>query len=768
MKKFISQFVPVLTVFALQTAILPVFRAQGQGTVTHITPVPDGAYFKVDGQSYNHAAAAVWPVGSKHILYVDSVVQTLFPGKSQISFQGWRFAGGILPTNPIAVTADPAISEYQALFNVQYALSVVFFNCPDPAYCPSPGTIYVNGAPIISTADVYVGAGGVATLQAVPNLGYVFVGWQPGPGQVITGLQDVVTLSGPMQVYPKFQVARKINLATVPPNLLVLADRIQVPTPNSVDWGWDTVHSLGPVSPQQDASGKWWAFSSWSDGGAANHAYTVGESNQPDTLTATYVPSAYVQLKTSPQGLTLKIDGRDNLLQPYLMNWGVNEVHHLEAPAQQTDAQGHIWAFANWSNGASAVQDFTVPPSADTTGVTLTASYNELGKLTVTSALSGLSVSVDGTACATPCNVIRPLGTQVHVSAPPSVPQGDGVRADFSGWSGQGSGDLALTLGADAQTVSANYHMMNRLSAASDPPNGATWSLLPASPDGFYDAQTSVAVNLTALPGYRFRRWDGDLSGTIPSGMVAMSAPRNVRGLLDPIPYVSPAGMVNAAGTTPQAGVAPGSVASVFGINLAPASVVATDGIVPQSLGGLTATAGGRLLPLFFVSPTQINVQIPDDLPTGIQTLTISSPGQPDVHATFTVVRNAPGLFPKVVNGQAFGVVLHEDGTPVTVDSPAGHGELLTLYATGMGPADHLRPEGFPVPASPDYLILDPVNVQVGDDVIGAEKAFALPGSVGIDAAQFRLNDSAPTGTTANLHITINGQDSNTVLIPIQ
>jgi len=768
MTKSFSKFVPIFTAFAIQLAVPPVFRAQDLGSVTHITPVPDGAYFSVDGQTYSQPAAAVWPVGSKHILYVNPTVQTFSSNKTQLTFVGWRFGGQTLPTNPIAVTADASITEFQAVFNIQYALSVVFFNCPDPTNCPSPGIIYVNNAPINSTADVYVGAGGSATLQAIPNPGWVFLGWQPGPGQVITGLQDIVTLNSPVQVYPKFQVARKINLATVPPNLLVLADRIQVPTPNSVDWGWDTVHSVGPVSPQQDLQGKWWAFSSWSDGGAANHAYTVAESNTPDTLTATYVPAALVSLRTSPPGLTLKIDGRDNLLQPYFMNWGVGEVHHIEAPAQQTDGQGRIWAFGSWSNGAPAIQDFTVPAGADTGGVTLTATYNQLGQLTVTSSLAGLSVSVDGAACATPCKVVRPLGTQVHLSAPASVPQGDGSRADFTGWAGGGTGDLALTLGPNAQTASANYHFLNRLSAASNPPNGASWNIQPASPDGFYDSQSTVAVSLTALPGYRFRRWDGDLSGTIPSGVVAMSAPRSVNALLDVIPYLAPSGITNGAGVTPQAGVAPGSIASIFGANLAASVLVAPDGVVPQTLAGVTVMAGTRLLPLFFVSPSQINVQLPDDLALGTQTLTVSSQGQPDVQASFSVVRNAPGLFPQVINGQSFAVVLHEDGTLVTVDAPALHGELLTLYGTGLGPANQTRPEGFAVPQSPRYLLQDAVTVQVGGAAIAAEQAFAAPGRVGIDAIQFRLGDGAPSATNATFHVTVSGNDSNTVLIPIQ
>jgi uncharacterized protein (TIGR03437 family) len=355
------------------------------------------------------------------------------------------------------------------------------------------------------------------------------------------------------------------------------------------------------------------------------------------------------------------------------------------------------------------------------------------------------------------------------VSAPASVPQGDGARSDFDGWPGGSAitaGDLVVTLGDAAVTVNANYHLLNRLSEASDPVNGAVWTVLPASSDGFYRATASVALSLTAQPGFKFRRWDGDLSGTIPSGVVTMSTPRAVKALFDSIPYIAPAGVSNAAGTTPQSGVAPGGIVSIFGANLSAETLVAPDGMLPQTLGGLTARVGDRILPLFFVSPQQINAQVPDDLATGAQVLTISPAGAPEVRAAFTVVRNAPGLFPVVVGGQAMAMAMHEDGSPVTADAPARSGELLTVYGTGFGPAERTRPEGFPIPQSPSYAMVDAVTVQVGEVALTAEKAFAVVGRCGIDEVQFRL-DSTVTGTVT-LRITINGADSNTLLLPVQ
>jgi len=298
--------------------------------------------------------------------------------------------------------------------------------------------------------------------------------------------------------------------------------------------------------------------------------------------------------------------------------------------------------------------------------------------------------------------------------------------------------------------------MLNRFTAASDPPNGAVWRVAPESGDGFYTTDAVVSVSLSTQPGFRFRRWDGDLTGTIPSGVVAMSAPRAVRALLDPIPYIAPTGVGNAAGETPATAVAAGSIVSVVGANLANATAVAGDGMLPQTLAGVTVRVSDRLLPLVFASPAQINAVLPGDLAEGRYVLTVSPPGQPDVRATFTVARNAPGIF---------GTVFHGDGSVVTADAPARAGELLTVYGTGFGPTDHPRFDGFPVPAAPDYLIADSVEGHVGEVAVQVVKAVAASGKVGIDSVQFRIAEGTASGT---LKITVNGVDSNSITVPIQ
>ena len=135
MKKFDWKYVPLFVIFALSMALAPVFRAQDQGSLTRITPVPADAEYTVDGQTYTHASSAVWPTGSKHILWVPDAPQI---GNIGIKYV-FRSVGvrGRRHSRPIRlkITASPAIPEYRAIFDVFYGLGISFFRCPDPINC---------------------------------------------------------------------------------------------------------------------------------------------------------------------------------------------------------------------------------------------------------------------------------------------------------------------------------------------------------------------------------------------------------------------------------------------------------------------------------------------------------------------------------------------------------------------------------------------------------------------------------------------------------
>ena len=81
-------------------------------------------------------------------------------------------------------------------------------------------------------------------------------------------------------------------------------------------------------------------------------------------------------------------------------------------------------------------------------------------------------------------------------------------------------------------------------------------------------------------------------------------------------PQIQPGGVVNAASYAQP--IAPRSVVAVFGTNLASAEAAASGTPLPTDLAGTSVTVNGTKAPLFSVSPSQINMQIPYSLETSL------------------------------------------------------------------------------------------------------------------------------------------------------
>jgi hypothetical protein len=79
------------------------------------------------------------------------------------------------------------------------------------------------------------------------------------------------------------------------------------------------------------------------------------------------------------------------------------------------------------------------------------------------------------------------------------------------------------------------------------------------------------------------------------------------------LPTISPGGIVEAASYS--APVAPGSLVTIFGNNLASSEITARSIPLPAVLGGTSVLVNGMSAPLLYVSPNQINLQFPSSLP---------------------------------------------------------------------------------------------------------------------------------------------------------
>ncbi len=771
MRKNHSRFLSLSAVL-LATAFVPAGRAQ-TSTLTTVLASPSGPWIEVDGTVYFNEFSAFWPVGSQHTLSIPAGAGYSYnlDETTQWQFLNWQWATGTSSSPTIQVIGNIGSTRYTAVFTAQYLFSTQV--ACNPAPCTSvPGTILVNGNPA-SAQPTWTAPGATVGLGVATNPGWIFAGWTAtGVSGVVPFQVDSVTVNGPTTVTATFVPAKAVSFVTNPQGLQIYADGTLINTSSSLQWALGSSHTLSGLTLQNDSTGKRWVFGSWSDGGAQTHTYVVGKTLAPETVTATYAAAVTPIFITSPPGLNLVVDGQV-LPIPYSYIWGVGSTHTVAATTPQTDSQGHTWVFQSWDDGVTTPsRTVTMPVGSDVNDYRLTALFTQQAQLTVNSTITGQVVTVDGSPCTTPCTLTRGAGVQVHVSAPATVPVSSTSRQSLLGWStGSGApapGDWIAALTTASTSITATYQLMNSLTVSATPSKSAAWHISPPSPDGFYASQTKVVIAVTARPGYRFSKWSGDLTGASPSGSLTMNVAHSVMAEFINAPFISRGGVTNSAGTGFQAGVAGGSVASIFGENLAPETAVAPASPLAKNLAGVTVHIGTRSLPLYFVSPTQINFQMPADLAPGAQTVTVSAPGMEDVTSDFTIVRDAPGLFPAVFDGQTYAMVMHEDGTPVTAAAPARQGELLTAYGTGFGPTDRVRPEAAAVPATPRYMILDPVTVAVGSIVLTPESAFAAPGHVGVDVVQFRLDSSAPSGAAIPFYLTVNGVSSNALSLPIQ
>ncbi len=510
-------------------------------------------------------------------------------------------------------------------------------------------------------------------------------------------------------------------------------------------------------------SGHIWVFQSWSDGGAYSHAVTVPTNSlAPVTWTATYTTGTPVTFITVPQSLPLTVDGQQNY-PSYTFAWAIGSTHTVSAPATQVDSSGNTWAFQGWSNNGPETQQITV----GSTGNRYVATYQPAGMVNVTSNPSGVPMQVDGQACPTPCSVGKPIGATLKVVAPASTIAGAGTELAFRAWSDGAPASRSVTVSAQQTNLSATYKTRYQLQVVSNPPNGLTWTTTPPSPDSYFDLNTRVEVSASTGPGFEFLNWAGGASGSYPSALVVMSTPETLVAELNPVPYISPGGIQNGAWPSSSA-VAPGSVVSVYGINLASATFNSPANHLGQTLDNVTVLADGQAAPLFFVSPGQINVQLPSDLPPGDHTLAVQVEGKPGATASFTVVKTAPGLFSTVEKAETFAVATHQDGTAISASSPARRGEVVSLFGTGLGPYNPAPPDGVAVPSGTKYPLADAAKIWVGEQQVEPAWAGAAAGKIGVAVVQLKIDDSIPHATTVAVKVQVNNADSNGVLLPVE
>jgi uncharacterized protein (TIGR03437 family) len=211
--------------------------------------------------------------------------------------------------------------------------------------------------------------------------------------------------------------------------------------------------------------------------------------------------------------------------------------------------------------------------------------------------------------------------------------------------------------------------------------------------------------------------------------------------------------IVNAAdGTQP---IAPGGLISLFGSDLSPVSQASRQVPLPTILGESCLTVNGQPVPVMYVSPRQINAQLPFSVEGSTQMI-LRTPGGVSDGFNLTILPAAPSVFRTSVAGPETGIATilrSSNGLVVTPSNPIHRGDVVTIYATGLGRTSPAVESGMPAPAEPlASTVITPV-VTIGGVAMPVDFAGLTPGEVGVYQINVRIDDRAPLGMSVPLSI---------------
>jgi uncharacterized protein (TIGR03437 family) len=301
------------------------------------------------------------------------------------------------------------------------------------------------------------------------------------------------------------------------------------------------------------------------------------------------------------------------------------------------------------------------------------------------------------------------------------------------------NGDVPLRMDSDDATgfYSATwtpgqvFQGMNITFDATDP-NGL---LSPGSLTGLSSKKAAQTPNLIAAAAH--------LSGTVAANP-------------NPLPVIFPGGTVNNVNPVLEAPLAPGTIASVYGANLATGEAVAPGPPLVTQYQGTSIQTGALAAPLFYVSSDQVDFQVPFELaPNQSYPIVATLNGVSSVPGRFSVAPATPAV---VFNPDGTVVAQHGSGSLVTGASPAKPGEPLVIYLVGMG--------SLTTPVATGQATTGQTTVSITPQVtLNGENVFLFyqgltPGFVGLYQINLIVPSDAATGTLP-LVVTQNGFAAN-------
>jgi uncharacterized protein (TIGR03437 family) len=215
-------------------------------------------------------------------------------------------------------------------------------------------------------------------------------------------------------------------------------------------------------------------------------------------------------------------------------------------------------------------------------------------------------------------------------------------------------------------------------------------------------------------------------------------------------------------------GVASGSLIKISGVGLAAGAAAADSLPLPTTLGEMCAAVNSIPVPLIRVSPTVVEAQMPFEV-SGNGTLVITSPGGKSAPFSVNVPATAAAVFRTGQAGDQTGLPLIyrvDNQELVNFSNPVHPGDVLVIYATGLGQTSPAVASGAASPSNPLATAIVQPTVKIGDVSLQINYAGLVPGSAGIYQINAVVPANIPAAREADLTIQ-QGSSSTTFTVRV-
>lgn len=281
--------------------------------------------------------------------------------------------------------------------------------------------------------------------------------------------------------------------------------------------------------------------------------------------------------------------------------------------------------------------------------------------------------------------------------------------------------------------------------------------------------------NPTATTDANGIAWSAAYAGTVAGSSFINAVAGGLRytfqGYVRNLPSIAANGVLDGASFDRTRPIVPGSYISIYGSNLSDYSDLNGYPVLPLTIDAVHVTfdvpSVGISVPgrMVFVSPNQVNVQVPWELAgqTSVQVKVGVNYTDSNV-VTVPVADASPGIFE---NAGVAAALDAETYKVISSSNPVERGKTALLYANGLGPVTDQPATGEPALASPLSYLKSPATVTIG----GVDAPVSFAGLAPGFSALYQLNVTVPSSLAPGTHpvaITVNGVTSKASSISVK